>query len=58
MSTSIELGVLFLYYLLVPGTPVIIHITSTLTGAKFQEFSTGERKKESHTQAQTHRHAV
>jgi len=30
MSASIELGVLFLYCLLVPGTPVTIHITSIL----------------------------
>jgi hypothetical protein len=59
MSASIELGVWFLYCLLVPGTPVTIHSTSILNRCLISRIQQRkERKKESHTQAQTHRHAV
>ena len=47
MSASIELGVLFLYCLLVPGTPVTIHITSILIRCLISTMQPRkERKKE------------
>ena len=54
MSASIELGVLFLYCLLVPGTPVKIHIASILK--KVPNFKNSAQEKKKERKKAIHRH--